>query len=308
LKIKAFAPASIGNVGVGFDIMGLAIEKPGDEVVATASKTPGLRITNISGDGGKLPYEIEKNTAGVAALRLLEHIGETGRGIELEIHKKMPSGSGLGSSAASAVAAVLAVSELLCTGLDKRALLPFACAGEQLASGSFHADNVAPSLLGGVVLIRDNPSLDVHQLPTPKDLCVTVVYPHVEVLTKHARGILKPDISLAQHTRQSANLAAFVIALYSGDLALVGRSLRDEIIEPQRATLIPGFYNVKAAALEAGALGCTISGAGPSMFTLSADRDTAEKIGRAMQAAFARHNIESEVFLSEVNREGAKIC
>jgi homoserine kinase len=288
--------------------MGLAIKKPGDEVIAATSNTPGLRITNITGAGGKLPYEVEKNTAGVAALRLLEHLGETGRGIELEIHKKMPSGSGLGSSAASAVAAVLAVSELLRTGLDKRALLPFACAGEQLASGSFHADNVAPSLLGGVVLIRDNPTLDVHRLPVPKDLFVTVVYPHVEVLTKHARGILKPDLSLAQHTRQSANLAAFVVALYNGDLALVGRSLRDEIIEPQRAALIPGFYNVKAAALEAGALGCTISGAGPSMFTLSADRDTAEKIGRAMQTAFAQQNIESEVFLSEINGDGAKIC
>jgi homoserine kinase len=177
LGIKAFAPASIGNVGIGFDIMGLCLERPGDEVVAKKSDVPGLRITKITGHQGKLPFEAQQNTAGVAVQALLDHLGESGRGIELEIHKKMPSGSGLGSSAASAVAAVVAVSELLRTGLSKRDLLPFACAGEQLASGSFHADNVAPSMIGGIVLIRDNASLDVHRLHVPKGLYVAVVHP-----------------------------------------------------------------------------------------------------------------------------------
>lgn len=307
MGIKAFAPASIGNIGVGFDILGMAIERPGDEVIARPSGKPGLRIARITGHGGKLPYEVEKNTAGMAALRLLEHLGETGRGIELEIHKKMPLGSGLGSSAASAAAAVLAVSELLRTGLNKRDLLPFACAGEQVASGSFHADNVAPSLLGGIILIRDNETLDVHRLHVPRGLYAAVVYPHLEVLTKTARAILKPDVPLADFVRQSANVAGFVAGCFNGDVGLIGRSLRDVVIEPQRAGLITGFYDVKDAAMAEGALGCSISGSGPSVFALCANSLTAENAGQAMQRAFARHGVESQVFLSAVNQEGAQI-
>lgn len=308
MGIKAFAPATIGNIGVGFDILGLALERPGDEVIARKSDTPGLRITKITGHQGKLPYEVEKNTAGVAALRLLEHLGETGRGIELEIHKKMPSGSGLGSSAASAAAAVLAVSELLRTGLSKREILPFACAGEAMASGSFFADNVAPALLGGIVLVRDNPTIDVHRLHVPRSLYATVVYPHLEVLTKSARAILKPDVSLEAFVRQSANLGGFVVGLFNSDFGLIGRSLTDEVIEPQRAHLIPGFYDVKTAALAQGVLGCSISGSGPSVFALSANSLAAENAGLAMQKAFAQHHIESEIFVSAVNQEGAVIC
>jgi homoserine kinase len=308
LGIKAFAPASIGNIGIGFDILGMAIAQPGDEVIARKSNTPGLRITRITGAKGKLPYEVEKNTAGVAALRLLEHLGESERGIELEVLKKMPLSSGLGSSAASAVAAVLAVSELLRTGLSKRELLPFACLGEQVASGGFHADNVAPSLLGGIILIRDNATLDVHRLHVPRGLHTTVVYPHLEVLTKEARAILKPDVSLGAHIRQSANVAAFIVGCFNGDVPLIGRSLRDEIIEPQRAGLITGFYDVQEAALAEGVLGCSISGAGPSVFALSANSLIAENAGQAMHRAFAKHGIESQVFLSEVNQEGAVIC
>ena len=309
LGIKAFAPASIGNIGIGFDIMGLCLEKPGDEVIARKSDTPGLRITKITGAGGKLSTDIDKNTAGVAARSLLEQLGEAGRGVELEIHKKMPFGSGLGSSAASAVAAVLAVSELLRTGLSKRELLRAACLGEQVASGSFHADNVAPSLLGGIMLIRDNATLDVHRIHVPKGLCVAVVYPQVEVLTKAARGILKPDVLLAQHVRQSANIGAFIIGMFNADIALIGRSLSDEIIEPQRASLIPGFYDVKEAAMTTeGVLGCSISGSGPSVFALCANSFAAEKAGAGMQTAFARHGVESEIFRSPINQEGAVIC
>lgn len=309
MGIKAFAPASIGNVGLGFDIMGLCLEKPGDEVIARKSNTPGLRITKITGAGGKLSYNIDQNTAGVAARSLLEQLGEPDRGVELEIHKKMPFGSGLGSSAASAAAAVLAVSELLRTGLSKRELLRAACLGEQVASGSFHADNIAPSLLGGIMLIRDNETLDVHRLHVPKGLCVAVAYPQVEVLTKTARGILQPEILLAQHVRQSANIGAFIIGMFNADIALIGRSLRDEIIEPQRAGLIPGFYDVQAAAMGVeGVLGCSISGSGPSVFALCANSLAAEEAGRKMKEAFAGHRVGSEVFLSPINQEGAVIC
>jgi homoserine kinase len=306
LEIRVFAPASIGNIGIGFDIMGMAIERPGDEVVARLSNQPGVRIVRITGGDG-LPMDALKNTAGVAVLRLMEHLGATGRGIELEIHKKMPSGSGLGSSAASAVAGVFAVSELLGTGLSKRALLPFACQGEQIASGGFHADNVAPCMLGGMVLIRDNATLDVHQLPVPSKLFVTAVHPAVEVLTKHAREILRPEISLKLHVRQSANIAAFIVGLFQNDYELLGRSLHDDLIEPQRAALIPGFYDVKNAALTEGALGCSISGAGPTIFALCAGQINAENAGIAMQKAFLKHKIGSNVYTSPVNRKGVQV-
>lgn len=308
MGIKAFAPASVGNIGIGFDILGLALEQPGDEVIARKSDTPGLRITKITGAGGKLPYDPEQNTAGVAALRLLEHLGETGRGIELEIHKKMPINSGLGSSAASAAAATLALSELLRTGMSKRELLPFAWAGEQVASGGLQGDNIVPSLLGGIVMIRDQASLDVHRLHVPRGLYVVVVHPKIELLTRDARALLKPEVSLEKHVRQSANLAAFVVGLFNADLGLIGRSLHDDIIEPQRAALIPGFYDVKEAAMSEGSLGCSISGAGPSVFALCANSLVAENASAAMQRAFAKHHLESQVFRSPVNQEGAVIC
>lgn len=306
--IKAFAPASVGNIGIGFDILGLALERPGDEVIASKSNTPGVRISQISGAGGKLPFDPEKNTAGVAALRLLEHLGATAQGIELEIHKKMPLSSGLGSSAASAAASVLAVSELLRTGMSKRALLPFAHQGEQIATGSIQADNIAPSLLGGIVLTRDSATLDVHRLHAPDGLFLAVVHPQMEILTKTARALLKPDVSLQQHVRQSANIGAFVIGLFNADIPLIGRCLNDEIIEPQRAGLIPGFYAVKEAALLAGALGCSISGAGPSVFALCPNSLIAENAGEAMQKAFAENGLNAEIYLSGINQEGAVVC
>jgi homoserine kinase len=305
-SIKVFAPASIGNIGIGFDIMGLCIEQPGDEVVARFSQYPGVRITKIEG-GDSLPMHVEKNTAGVAVLRFLEHLGAFNRGIELEIYKKMPSGSGLGSSAASAVAGVFAVSELLQTGLPKKALLRFACLGEQIASGGFHADNVAPSLLGGIVLIRDNDSLDVFQLPVPEQLFAVVIHPEVEVLTKTARALLQPTVPLKTYVQQSANIAAFVTALYTNDYALIGRALDDVVIEPQRAALIPGFYEVKSAAILEGALGCSISGSGPSVFALCNNLKSAEKAGMAMQKIFTDQKIKSTVYVSRVNQTGAVV-
>lgn len=306
--IKVFAPASIGNVAVGFDVLGMAIERPGDEIIVRLSDQKGLRITQITGAKGKLPLAVEKNTAGFAALKLLEHLGMSDRGIEMEIHKKMPLGSGLGSSAASAVAGVFAVSELLKTGLSKRDLLPFALEGEELASGSKHADNVAPSLLGGIVLCCGHEPLDVHRLPAPKGLYVTVVYPHVEVLTKNARNILKLDVPLKDAVQQMGHLGGFIVGLYKTDFDLLGRSLKDLLIEPQRARLIPHFYEVKDAALDCGVLGCSISGAGPSIFALSANSLLAEQAGIAMQRVFHLHKIECDLYLSAVNQEGVVLC
>jgi homoserine kinase len=305
--IKAFAPASIGNIGVGFDIMGLALEQPGDEVIARKSDQKGVRITKMTGHQGKLPYEPEKNTAGMAVIQLLEYLGEPDRGIDLEVHKKLPLGSGMGSSAASAVAAVWATSELLRTGMSKRELLPFACAGEAVASGSIHGDNVAPSLLGGIILVRDNATFDVQRLYVPKGLYVALVHPAIKILTQDARAILKDTVPLKSFVQQTANAAAFVIGLSNGDFDLIGRCLRDVVIEPQRAQLIPGFYDVQSAAMEQGALGCTISGAGPAVFALCSNSLTAEMAAAAMQKAFTKNGVDSNIYLSAVNQEGAVI-
>jgi homoserine kinase len=306
--IKVFAPATVGNIGIGFDVLGLALERPGDEVIASKSNTPGVRITKITGSGGKISHDPAQNTAGVAALSLLAHLGAESQGIELEIHKKIPLASGMGGSASSAAAAVVAVHELLRAGMSKRELLPFAAAGERLVSGGIQLDNVAPSLIGGIVLTRDNASFDIHRLHAPKGLYVAMVHPRMEILTQSARAHLKPEILLEQHVRQSANLAALVVALYNADIPLIGRCLHDEIIEPQRASTIPGFYEVKEAAMQAGALGCSISGSGPALFALCANSLIAENAGLAMQAAFTRQKVESTLVLSGINQEGAKVC
>lgn len=303
-----FAPASVGNVGVGFDTLGLCLEHPGDEIVARFTDAwTGLRITEITGARG-ISTDPERNTAGVAALRLLEHLDETERGIEFRLRKKMPFGSGLGSSAASAVAGAMAVNELFRRPLEKRALLPFALDGEEVASGSRHVDNVAPSLLGGLLLTRDHHTLDVHRLPLLRGLRVVVVHPRVEILTKAARSLLSDRVPLERHVEQSANLAAFCIAAYTGNLELIRRSLRDVVIEPQRKQLIPGFDDVQAAALAHGALGCSISGSGPSLFALCQNTLVAEQVANAMQGVFQQLKIPSQRFISGINSEGAVKC
>ncbi len=304
--IKVFAPASVANVACGFDVLGFAIEKPGDEIIVRHSDSPGLKITKIT--GGKLPYEVERNTAGYAALKLLEYLGETNMGIEMEIHKKMPFGSGLGSSAASAAGAVFAINSLLKNPLEKRDLLQFAVLGESIASGAIHADNVAPSLLGGMTLVRDSETLDVHRIFTPKGLYATVIYPKVEVLTKEARAMLKLDVPLKSMVKQSANLGAFVIGMFNSDFELIRRSLQDVIIEPQRAQLIPHFYEIKEAVLAEGVLGCSISGSGPSIFALSQNSIVAEKAGEIMKKIYEKNKIECELYVSAINLEGTTLC
>jgi len=304
-EVRVFAPASVANVAVGFDILGFAIYGAGDEVVARFTDGKGLSIATITGlQDKKLPLEVEKNTAGFAALKLLEHLGEE-RGIELEIHKKMPFGSGLGSSAASAVGGAMAVNELLGRPLDKFALLPFAVAGEEIADGAYHADNVAPSLLGGMTLIRSNEELDVHAVSVPAHLYASVVYPKVEILTRDARDVLSDTVSLKQAIQQCGNLGGLIIGLQNADYGLIARSLEDVIIEPQRSKLIPEYNKVKQAAIDAGALGCNISGAGPSVFAFSREKATAEQVGKSMARVFNNANIVTELFVSPINMDGA---
>jgi len=306
--IKIFAPASVANLACGYDILGLALEAPGDEIIARPSGRAGVRITRILGGKGRLPTDPSRNTAGVAACRLLEAIGETSFGVDLEIHKKMPFGTGMGSSACSAVAGAMAINELLGRPFEKKDLLPFAVAGEQAADGAWHADNIAPALLGGIILVRDNRSLDVVRLHVPAGLRVTVILPAIEVLTKDSRAVLKSHVELADHVRQSANLGGLVVGLFNSDLELIRRSLQDIIVEPQRATLIPHFYAVKEAALQEGALGCSISGAGPAIFALCANTLVAERVGEAMQRVFADQGIASRLYQSGINPEGAVKC
>ncbi len=305
--IKVFAPASVSNLACGFDIIGLAIDAPGDEVIVRFSEKPGLVITKITGAKGKLSSEISKNTAGYAALQLLKHLGKENLGIEMELHKKMAIGTGLGSSAASAVAGVVAVNELLKRPLERRALLPFAIDGEFIASKSRHADNIAPSLLGGIVFIRDQATLDIHRVPSPKGLYIVVILPQVQILTSEARNILSPTVTLKAHIQQSANLGGLILGLYNSDLGLISRSLKDVIIEPQRAKLIPHFYEVQKAALEKGALGCSISGSGPSIFALCSNSLESEQVAKAMGAVYEENKIAYKTFISPVNNTGAQL-
>ncbi|HQU95760.1 MAG: homoserine kinase [Saprospiraceae bacterium] len=305
--IKVFAPASTSNLACGFDSLGIALEKPGDNIIFRKTDSKGLKITKIIGADRKLPTDIQQNTAGVAAMALLKHVDMENIGIDMEIHKNMPSGSGLGSSAASAAAAVLGINTILNLGLTKRELLPFAVQGEMVASGSIHADNIAPSLLGGMIFIRDNQSLDIYKLPYIPGIYLAMVHPNITIMTKEARAILSPTITLKQHIQQAANLAAFVLATYTSDIDLLSKSIQDVVIEPQRAGLIPHFYEVKEAALNQGALGCSISGAGPSLFALCSNSLIADEVAITMKKTFENHNIQASSFVSPINHEGAII-
>ncbi|MEY3897414.1 MAG: hypothetical protein RLZZ214_2935, partial [Verrucomicrobiota bacterium] len=222
-EIRVFAPATVANVACGYDVLGFAIDSPGDEIVVRFSDKPGLHITKITGDNGKLPKNPAQNCAGVAALDLLKHLGMTDRGIEMEIHKKMPFGSGLGSSSASSVAGAFAVNKLIGDPLSKKQLLPFAMAGEASADGAWHADNVAPCLFGGIVFIRSNDELDFAQIPSPKNLWAAVVHPDIEILTKVAREILPKEIPLENATQQIGNLGGLLCGLIQEDYGLISR-------------------------------------------------------------------------------------
>jgi homoserine kinase len=305
--IAAYAPGSVSNVACGFDVLGFALDEPGDIVIAAQKDGPGVTIAGIEGDGGRLPTDPARNTAGAAVQALLSRL-ETTRGVSLTIQKGLPLASGIGSSGASAVAAVVAVNELLGRPATMELLLACAMAGEQAGCGAMHPDNVAPSLYGGFVLARSANPPDVVRLPVPEGLACAVLHPHVEVQTGAARALLGDQVPLRDAVRQWGNLGALVASLFNGDQALLSRSLEDVIAEPKRASLVPGFFAVKAAAVAAGALGCSLSGSGPSVFALASSIAVAHRVGEAMQRAFqAESAVGADLWVSLVGRQGARV-
>lgn len=305
-SVKAFAPATVANVSCGFDILGFAIGAMGDEVEIRLREGKGLKVVAIEGDEGRLPYEVEKNTCAVAIQAMLDEMGED-FGMDIFLKKGLPLGSGMGSSAASAVAALVAANHLLGEPFEKKNLLPFAIAAEKAACGAGHADNVAPSLLGGFVLIRDYHPLDVIKLHVPDGLHCTLLHPHFELKTSDSRSVLRDNVSLKHSTIQSGNVAGLIAGLFQEDFELIGRSLRDVIAEPYRATLIPGFYEVKEAVKAAGALGMGISGSGPTLFTLSKGADASESIIKAAQEVYDSIGLGVDAYHSAINTRGAYV-
>ncbi len=308
-SITAFAPASIGNVGVGFDMLGLALEGAGDRVVARRTAKAGIVVSEVRGLDGELhPYlstDPEHNTASIAAWAFWSEHGDSG-GIDIAVHKGVPLQSGMGSSAASAVAAVVAVNALLDEPLARNCLLPYALEGEQYASKGIHADNVAPSLLGGLVLCPVFLLPETVSLPVPDGVSAVLLHPELQVNTAHARRGLAKAYSMQQWLTQQACLAGFIAACASGDIALIGRTLKDVVIEPQRSDAVPCFSDVKETAIAAGALGCSLSGSGPSIFAL-AEEGKARNIAVAMEQACRGFGIECQSWVSPMAAPGAAV-
>lgn len=303
-EIRIFSPATVANVACGFDVLGFCLDNKGDEMVIRKVSEKGIKITHI--EGYDLPYEANKNVAGVSALAMYENINPD-CGFEIEIVKHIKPGSGIGSSAASAVGSVFGMNELLGKPYNKTQLTYFAMKGEALASKSEHADNLAPAIFGGFTLVKSTLPLDILQIPTPSELYATLIHPQIEIKTSDAREILPKKVSLKDATAQWANVGSLIHALHTSDYKLIHRSLQDIIVEPYRKQLIPHFDDVKFAALEAGALGCAISGSGPSIFALSPGKETAINVEKAMQIVYTSTEIEFNTFVSNINTKGIKI-
>lgn len=299
----AFSPASVGNVGVGFDILGHVIEGPGDTVAVRRIDSPQVRIAAIRGATVDLPLDAPGNTAGASLIALREALALP-FGFEIEIDKGIPLGSGMGGSAASCVAALVAANELLDTPLSREALYPFALTGEAVASGGRHGDNLGPMLLGGLVLSTADRLV---KIPAPGAWHSVLVHPDAILETRRAREALKGAYSLGEFVPQSANLALVLAGCYAGDAGLVRAGLQDVLVEPRRAPLIAGFAAAKRAALDAGAMGASISGAGPSVFGWFETRALAAAAAPAIQAAFAAAGFESQAWVSPINSPAAKV-
>lgn len=307
-SVKAFAPASVANVSCGFDVLAFAMHGPGDIVTISRKKEAGVSIDEITGDQGLLPYEPYENTAGRAIMGMLDELDlKDEEGLSIRIEKKMPLGSGMGSSAASSVAAVVALNHLLGEPFSKRDLLPFALEGELAASGSPHADNVSASLLGGLVLVRSQNPLDVISLNIPSELVAAVFHPHISINTKNTRLILRQSVQLKQAVQQWGNVGALVAGFYTEDYELISRSMQDIIVEPARSILIPGFDEIKKAALKAGALGFSISGAGPAVFALCRSEEVAENIQKEVAKTLDTFNLGFDSYISPINRQGSAV-
>lgn len=301
---RAFSPASVGNVAVGFDMLGHSLEGPGDVATVRRTDQRGVRITAIRGCAHALPLEAERNTAGAALLLLLRTLEIDGFGFEVELDKGIPFGSGMGGSAASAVAALVAANALLDRPLSREELYPFAMAGEAVASGSAHGDNVGPMLLGGLTLATHE---RVVRLPVPEGLHCLLVHPHTVLETRRAREVLREPYPLRDFVTQSERLATFLVACHRGDVAMLRGSLEDVLVEPRRMPLVPGMAAAKRAALDAGALGASLSGAGPSLFAWYTSRAAAETALPLVQAGFRSVNLESDAYVSPVDGPRAEL-
>src|SRR6201985_239548 len=306
-SIKVFAPATVANVVCGFDVLGFAVNEPGDEVIMRVTNKPGITISKITGDDGRLPVDPARNTVSVSVQHYLESVGRADIGLDIELHKKMPIGSGLGSSSASTVAGLFAAKTLLGDDTDPAKLLPFARKGEEMACGHGHADNVAPALLGGFVLIRSYDPLEVVRLPHPAGLYCAIVFPDVDVPTREAREIIRNKILMKDAVTQWGNIAGLVSGLFMQDIDLMGRSMKDILIEPVRSMLIPDFYKMRDMAMEMGAVGFGISGSGPSVFAFTRDEETARQITHKLQQHLTSIQIGSNTYVSDINDKGPRV-
>lgn len=304
--VRAFAPATVANLGAGFDILGMAVQGPGDCVEVGLRAQAGVALLSVDGDKGLLPRAPERNTASVAAAAVLRLAGAD-RGVEVRLHKGLPLNSGLGSSAASAVAAALATNACLGEPLQREHLLPACLEGEAAVSG-WHADNVAPALLGGICLIAGTEAGQIRQLPVPPDLQLALVTPALDVPTKLAREVLPRHVSMAQMVAQTAAVARLVAALFDGNLAALAAAMEaDGVIEPARASLMPLLAEARAAAKDAGALGLVISGAGPSMCAICDRKSLAQAAVTALRAVYESAGIDCVARVSQVDRMGARL-
>jgi homoserine kinase len=305
-KAAAFAPATVANLGVGFDVLGLALREPGDIVIAERRDLPGAAVRAIENDGGVLPYEAKRNTACVAAESALRLIGAPS-GVWLTIQKGLPSASGLGSSAASAVAAAVAVNALFGEPVAREDLLPACLDGEAVASG-YHPDNVAPALLGGITLATGLTPQQIHRVPTPAGLHLAMVTPNVAVPTAEARAVLPPLIPLKAMVTQTASVAYLIHTIHCGDIEAMGAAMeRDGIIEPARAHLMPRLDEARAAAKAYGAHGLVISGAGPSLCAICDKREVAERVAAALRSVYDDAGIGCTAYATQVAEDGARV-
>ena len=303
-EVKIFSPATVANVSCGFDVLGFCLDSIGDEMIVRKVNNKGIYITKI--EGYDLPFETDKNVAGVSALALYKEANPD-CGFEIEIYKHIKPGSGIGSSSASASGSVFAINELLGEPFNKTQLTYFAMQGEKLASQSEHADNVAPGIFGGFTLVKSLNPLEVLEIPTPTDLYATIIHPQIEIKTAESRAILPKEIPMQDAIKQWANVGSLIHGLHTSDYELISRSLKDVVVEPYRSKLIPHYNHVKNEVLNAGALGCGISGSGPSVFALSKGIKVAQKVESAMRNVYSKTNIVFETYVSKINTEGIRI-
>ena len=304
-KIKIIANSTVSNVGCGFDVLGFATEIVSDEMILSKNNLEEIRITKVEGFG-PVPSDPRKNAVGAALSALLSKV-ESRQGFDIKINKKIMPGSGLGSSAASSSAAVVGANHLLGNPFDKLDLVEFAMEGEKSISGALHADNVAPAIFGGITLIRGYNPVDVIDIPVPEELFCVILHPQIEIKTADARNILAKQVDLKVAVKQWGNVAGLITGFYKSDYELISRSVIDHIIEPQRSVLIKGYDGLKKSAIDAGALGCNISGSGPSVFALAKGHESAQKIKEAMELQYSSEGIKFNTYLSKIVNNGVSI-